>query len=70
METNPTSYSRPDPIGGETSSDWTPPSTASTAVSDLAAYSEDTIQPILDELTGVVERIEEEVNRTQDQQGG
>ena len=65
MTTRPTGYSRPEPE--DTGDDWTPPSTVSTAVSNLAAVSEDLIQPILTELSDLVDKLGEEVNKTQDQ---
>ena len=60
----PTGYTRPDE---PESTEWTPPSTVATAVSNLAAVSEDLIQPILTELSDLVDKLGEEVNKTQNQ---
>lgn len=65
--TNPTGYTRPEEPEIQVGGDWAPPSTVSTAVSDLAAASEDLIQPILTELSDLVDKLEGEVNKTQNQ---
>lgn len=65
MTTRPTEYQR-----DEQPDDWTPPSSASTAVSDLSAYTEDTIQPILKELEQEVDRLIEQETQAQREEGG
>ncbi len=60
MPTKPTEYQR-----DEQPDDWTPPSSASTAVSNLSAYTEDTIQPIMRELEQEVDRLIEQETQVQ-----